>query len=110
MQVVGSNTSFSFEYAVSLIIIIVIINMLLKKSPNMNMAVVVIIGLVVGYILLKVLNFLIPNLNSTASSIRQYISFMITNHFNNMGYFIIFPPLFIVLIIFIALLYSGKMG
>ena len=55
-QNMGSNTSFNFEYALTIIIVLVVCNTLMKKSPQMSSAIVVITGLLVGYISLLLIN------------------------------------------------------
>ena len=44
-QNLGSNNSFNFEYALTIIIVLVVCNTLMKKSPQMSSAIVVITGL-----------------------------------------------------------------
>jgi uncharacterized membrane protein YesL len=82
----------------------------MKKSPDMNSAVVVIAGLLVGYISLLLINNLLPNLNAFALSIKQYYTQAIMSNFNQLGYLNIWPPILAVLIIFIILLYNKNLG
>jgi len=106
----GSNTSFNFEYALTIIIVLVVCNTLMKKSPQMNSAIVVIAGLLVGYISLLLINKLLPNINSFALSIKQYYSHAIMSNFNQLGYLNIWPPILAVLVVFIILLYNKNLG
>ena len=109
-QNMGSNTSFNFEYALTIIIVLIVCNTLMKKSPQMSSAIVVITGLLVGYISLLLINKLLPNINSFALSIKQYYSHAIMSNFNQLGYLNIWHPILAVLIIFIILLYNKNLG
>jgi hypothetical protein len=106
----GQNISFSFEYAVSLIVVLVVCNTLVKNSPQMNTVIVIIAGLIVGYLSLLVLNNVFPYLNNIAYSIYQYFAYEILSNFNSMGYIHLWPPILAVLVIFIILLYNKNLG
>jgi hypothetical protein len=111
----GTNIGFSFEYAVSLIVVLVVCNLLVcnllvKNNPAMNMVIVILAGLVVGYISLLLLNNVFPYLNNIAYSIYQYFAYEVLNNFNSMGYIHLWPPILAVLIIFIILLYNKNLG
>lgn len=54
-SVPGTNINFSFEYAVSIIVVLVVCNALMK-NPNMSTVVIIILGLLVGYLALYVMN------------------------------------------------------
>jgi ABC-type Fe3+-siderophore transport system permease subunit len=110
IQALGTNVNFTFEYALTLIIVILVCKALLQKTPEMNSLIVVIAGLVVGYLSLIVVNYLVPKLNKTASNVKQYYGYILTSNFNNMGYLNIWPPILAVLIIFIILLYNKNLG
>ena len=56
MSSVTNNTDFSFEYAVSIIITLVVCSMTVKRSPQMNSFVIILLGLVVAYISLLLIN------------------------------------------------------
>lgn len=107
---VTNNTDFSFEYAVSLIVTILVCSNVLKGSPNMNTIVIVLLGLVVSFITLTIINYLFPQINKLAYSIWQYIVYMFMTNFNNMGYIHVWPPILAVLIIFVVLLYNKSLG
>ena len=106
----GMNINFSFEYAVSIVVVIVVCNLLVKTNPEMNTAIVVIAGLVVGGIALFVMNNFFPYINQTAYSIYQYYTFQIMNNFTNTGYMHVWPPILAVLVIFVILLYNRQLG
>ena len=106
----GSNIGFSFEYAVSLIVVLVVCNLLVKNNPAMNMVIVILAGLVIGYISLLILNNVFPYLNNIAYSVYQYFTYEVLSNFNSMGYVHLWPPILAVLIIFIILLYNKNLG
>ena len=105
-----SNINFSFEYAASIIVVLVVCNLLVKTSPQMNTVIVIIAGLVVGWISLIIMNTLFPSINQLISNIYQYYSFQVMNNFNSMGYMHVWPPILAILIIFIVLLYNRQLG
>jgi ABC-type Fe3+-siderophore transport system permease subunit len=106
----GQNTTFSLEYVLSIIIVIIVCTILYKRTPNINIAIILITGILVGYISLFTLNLLIPSLNKTGFNIYQYITLEVMNNFNSTGYMHVWPPILAVLIIFIALLYNRQLG
>ena len=104
------NINFSFEYAVSIVIVLIACSLLLKSNPQMNSVIVIIVGLVIGYISLLFMNIVLPTLNSVASNIYQYMVFNMLNSSNSMGYVHVWPPILAILIIFIVCLYSRQLG
>jgi len=106
----SSNISFSFEYAVSVLVVIIVCNLLVKSSPQMNTLVVIVAGLLIGYIVLYIMNNFFPYINQLANSIYQYYAYQVTNNYTSMGYMHIWPPILAVLVIFIILLYNRQLG
>ncbi len=103
---ITDNLTITPEYGISLVVVILVVAMLMKKSPQMNTFLVVVIGVLVGYVFLLVVNNIFPYLNQWLTEIKGYFKYLLLNRFNNMGYFHIFPPILIVLILFIILLYN----
>jgi ABC-type Fe3+-siderophore transport system permease subunit len=110
MSGVTNNSDFTFEYAVSIIITLVVCSITIQRSPKMNTFVVILLGLIVSYISLIIINFLFPQINKLFYNIYQYILYMFMNNFNNTGYIHVWPPVLAVLIIFIVLLYTKNLG
>lgn len=106
----SSNISFSFEYGVSVIVVIIVCNLLVKSSPQMNTLVVIVAGLLIGFIVLYIMNHYFPYINQLALSIYQYYAYKVTDNYTSMGYMHIWPPILAVLIIFIILLYNRQLG
>jgi hypothetical protein len=103
---ITENLTITPEYGISIVVVVLVVAMLMKKSPQMNTFIIVVIGVLVGYAFLVIMNNVFPYLNQWLANIKQYIKFLILNRFNNMGYFHIFPPILLVLILFIILLYN----
>lgn len=106
----GNATNFSFEYVVSLIVVLIVCNLLVKTNPQMNTIIIIVAGLVVGFITLYIMNNFFPTINRTANNVYQYYLYQWMNNFNNTGYMHIWPPVLAVLIIFIVLLYNRQLG
>jgi xanthine/uracil permease len=109
-SVPGSNINFSFEYAVSIIVVLVVCNALMKKNPNMSTVVIIILGLLVGYLALYVMNKFFPYINQAALSIYQYLEYSMLSNFTSMGYMHVWPPILAVLVVFVVLLYNKNLG
>lgn len=109
-QTLGSNEGLQVVYTLSLIIVIIVCNLLIKGNPHMNTIIVVIIGLVVGYISMKVISLFLPVINRIATNLYLYFTFEVMNKFNSTGYYHVWPPILAVLVIFIVLLYNGQLG
>ena len=106
----GQNITFSFEYAISIIIVLVVCNLLIKSNPQMNTIVIILAGLLVGYLSLVILNKVIPSMNKSSSDLYNYYLYQFSNNFDSMGYVNIWPPILAILLIFIILLYNRQLG
>ena len=109
-SITGSNINFSFEYAVSIIVILVVCNLLIKINPQMNTIIVLIVGLLVGYLSLLIMNTLFPAINSFGTNMYYYLYTTTISSFNNTGYMNVWPPILGILLIFIVLLYNRQLG
>jgi xanthine/uracil permease len=105
-----SNTSFTFEYTISIIVVLVVTNLLVKSNPQMNTVVVIIAGLLIGYITMYVMNNFFPYLNKLADNLLGYVKYEVMNNFSSMGYMHVWPPILAILVIFIILLYNKNLG
>jgi ABC-type Fe3+-siderophore transport system permease subunit len=109
-QTLVSDEALKVVYTLSLIIVIIVCNLLIKGNPKMNTMVIVIIGVVVGYICMKILKIFLPVINNVTTNLYLYFTFEVMNNFNSTGYYHVWPPILAVLIIFIILLYNGQLG
>lgn len=105
-----STSNFNFKYIVSVIIVIITCALLIRTSPEMSTAIVVIAGLFVGFITLYLMNNFFPLINKQANGIYSYYSYQWMSNFNSMGYMHVWPPILAVLVIFIILLYNRQLG
>ena len=110
MNSLDNTSNFSLEYVVSVVVILIVCNVLLKTSPKMNIIIVIIAGLFVGYITLLIMNTLFPRINQITQNIYQYYSYQYMSGLNNMGYYHVWPPIIAILIIFVVLLYNHQLG
>jgi hypothetical protein len=103
-----SQSSFSLEYIISIVIVMIIVGVIQKNAPNTSISIKLIVGLLVAYLTLFVLNFAIPQLNNIGKNITNYSRNSMYGTINNTGFIQMYPPLFAVLIIFLVMLYSGN--
>ena len=105
-----AQTTFSLEYILSLVIAIIAYYLANKASSATPLWVALLIGLFAGYVSLLVFNTTLPKLNFYGKEIGHYVVGKTYSGLNNMNYFLIFPPLFAILIVFLILLYNGSLG
>ena len=104
-----AQTTFSLEYIISIIIVMVVVGMIQKRAPKTSIAIKIIVGLLVAYLSLFILNFALPKLNNVGQSVANYSKNSMYGTINNTGFIQMYPPLFAVLIIFLVMLYSGQL-
>lgn len=105
-----AQTTFSLEYILSLVVAIGAYYLVSKASQNLPLWVALLVGLFAGYISLLIFNTLIPSLNSYGQQVGNYVVSKSYSGMDNMNYFMIFPPLLAILIVFLVLLYNGSLG
>ena len=105
----SNDMKFTLNYAISVVIIISICVYLIRAVPTLNPAVVVMIGVFVSYLVIQAINYTMPSFSTTTDNVSQYVQYAMYSNFNDLGYFNVWPPLFVVLIIFIVLLYNGQL-
>lgn len=110
MSTPGSNINFSLEYVISVVVILVVCNLLIKSNPQMSSIIVLIVGLLVGFLTLLIMNTLFPALNSFGINLYQYMYTSSMGSFNDTGYMNVWPPILAILVIFIILLYNRQLG
>ena len=105
-----SQTTFSLEYVLSLIIALLAYFFVNKTAPQSALWIKLLVGLFAGYLSLLIFNAVVPGINSFGTGAKNYIVSKAYGGVNSMQYIYIFPPLFVVLVIFLALLYNGSLG
>ncbi len=103
-----NDLKFTVNYAISLIIVLAVCVYLMKKMPTLNPTLVIVVGLLVAYLAITLINYTMPSFSITTSNMTDYIQYSIYSNFNDLGYFNIWPPILVVLILFIILLYNGQ--
>ncbi len=103
------DLKFTLSYAISLIIVLTISIYLMKRIPTLHPVIVIVVGLVVAYLFMSVINFALPSFASTTANVSQYMEYSVYSNLNDLGYFNIWPPIFVVLLLFIILLYNGQL-
>lgn len=103
-----AQTTFSLEYVISIIIIMISVGIIQKNAPKTSIIIKLIVGLLIGYLSLFILNFALPQLNNMGKSISNYSKNSMYGTINNTGFIQMYPPFFAVLIIFLVMLYSGQ--
>jgi xanthine/uracil permease len=93
-------------YGITTVIVVTVVALLLKKAPQMNTLVVIVIGLLVGYIFVLFMNTIFPSINATLRDFKQFLYFQYLNSHDTTGYIYVYPPLLVVFIIFVILLYN----
>ncbi len=93
-------------YGITTIIVVLVVTLLLKKAPTLNTFVVILVGLIVGYVFVLFMNTIFPSINMNVRDFKQFLYYSMATTGYETGYIYIFPPLLVVFILFIALLYN----
>ena len=106
----SGETQFTTEYIISLLVAMLATFAVAKASPTLNPIVTfVIVPLAVSYIILQILNSVVPGLNRTGSRVSAYVENKTLGQINNMGYVQVFPPLLAVTILVFVLLFTNNL-
>jgi len=105
-----TNLNFSGQYILSIIIILLVCTYLMKSAPQLNIAIILLTGIIIGYITIFIVNYIFPSFNKSTTGFYDYFMYYSMNNYNNTGYVHIWPPLLAVLVIFIILLYNRQLG
>ena len=98
---------FSPLYIISLLFfVILIVSTLMRKAPQLNLFVVMVIGILSGYVFLIISSSIFPHLQSTLNNWRQFMNHTYYEQTHETGYIYVYPPLLAVFILFIVLLYN----
>ena len=93
-------------YGITTIIVVSVVAALLKNAPQLNTFVVIVVGLLVGYIFVLFMNTIFPSINSTLRDFKQFLTYQYYSSSDSTGYIYVYPPLLAVFILFIVLLYN----
>lgn len=106
-----TTTSFNTAYIASVIsalgaVYIVNLNMVSTSSSTVILVKFFIVPLVVAFVTLTFLNMLFPTLNKGGRTVGNFASDTVAETINNMNYMQIFPPIFIVFIMFLVVAFK----
>lgn len=102
---------FSANYLVSVVSGLAGAYLLHKANPEANKAVTFfLLPLLIAFVMIKVMNAIFPNINEKVNDVRNYLEDKTVGQVNDMGYFEIYPILFVTFLIFVILLYTGRLG
>lgn len=98
---------FNLEYIISLIFAFLAIYGVNKANPNLHPGITYfLIPLLIAYITIAIINNIFPSINKFGYQVYSYSQDNTLGMINDMNYIQIFPPILIILIIFILLLYG----
>lgn len=102
---------FNLEFIVSLLVALYATYLVSSGSPNVNPFITfLLLPLVVAYVVVAIINNIWPGINKWGRNVYMYSENKTLAEINRMGYIQLFPPIFIILIIFALLLYNRMLG
>jgi len=103
-----ANGGMATSYTISIILGLLAAYTVNYMVPNLNPFIkFFIIPLLVIYVLLMLFRLVFPGINKWGKKIAEYTNTNASNDIYAMSYVEIFPPIFVVFILIIVLLYSG---
>ena len=103
-----SSPALNFSYFLAIIIGLLAAYFMNNASPNLNPIVkFFVIPILIIYIMLKIFQFIFPNLNRFGKGMKRYVQDKGSQEIYASGYVQVFPPLFAVFILILIFLYSG---
>jgi hypothetical protein len=103
-----ANGGMATSYTISIILGLLVAYAVNYFIPNLNPFIkFFIIPLVVIYVMLMLFRLIFPGINRWGKKIAEYTNNNSASNIYAMSYVEIFPPIFIVFILIIILLYSG---
>ena len=105
------QTSFNSAYVISLIFAMgasyfVNLDVVGGSSTTSILIKFFVVPIVVAYVSLMFLNMLFPYTNRGGRVANEYVSDTIADRINNMNYMQIFPPIFIVFVMFMVMVFQ----
>ncbi len=102
---------FNLELIVALLVASYAMYLVSIGSPNVNPFITfLLLPLVVAYIVVAIINNIWPGINRWGQNMYRYGETRTLSEINNTGYIQLFPPIFIILIVFALLLYNRVLG
>ncbi len=102
---------FNLEYIITISVALYAVYLVSSGSPNINPFITyLLLPLLVAYISMAIINNIWPGINRWGRRVYRYTEDKALSEINNTGYIQLFPPIFIVLIIFALMLYNRTLG
>jgi len=108
---INNIMEFNLEFIIALLVALFATYLVSSGSPNINPFITfLLVPLVVAYIVVSIINNVWPGINKWGRNLYMYGENKALAEINNTGYIQLFPPIFIILIVFALLLYNGVLG
>lgn len=102
---------FNLEFIIALLSALSVAFFVNQGSPNINPYITfLLLPLVISYIVVLIINNLFPFINQMGRRVYRYGEDITLSEINETGYIQLFPPIFVVLIVFTLLLYNRMLG
>lgn len=102
---------FNLEFIVALVAALYAAYLVHTGSKNISPYIsFLLLPLLVAYLVVVIINNIWPGINQFGRDVKHYIDNKTLGEINDMGYIQLFPPIFIVLIIFVLLLYNRTLS
>jgi hypothetical protein len=102
---------FNLEFIIALLVALYATYLVNYGTPNLNPYITfLLLPLTVAYIMVLIINNIFPSINAWGNRMYNYSETIVLSEINETGYIQLFPPIFIVLIIFALMLYNGMLG
>jgi hypothetical protein len=102
---------FNLEFIIALLVALYSTYLVNYGTPNLNPYITfLLLPLTVAYIMVLIINNIFPSINAWGNRVYNYGETIVLSEINETGYIQLFPPIFIVLIIFALMLYNGMLG
>lgn len=99
---------FNLEFIITLLAALYAAYLVSVGTPNINPFITfLLLPLTVAYLVIMIINNIWPSINQWGNKVYMYTEDKTLAAVNNTGYMQLFPPIFIVLVIFAILLYNG---
>jgi len=102
---------FNLEFIIALLTALYATYLVNHGTPNLNPYITfLLLPLTVAYLTIAIINNIFPTLNQWGRNMYRYGEDKTLSTINDTGYLQLYPPIFIVLIIFTLLLYNRMLG
>ena len=102
---------FNLEFIIALLVALYAVYLVNHGSPHVNPYITfLLLPLTIAYIMVLIINNIWPGINAWGNRVYRYGENVALSEINETGYIQLFPPIFVVLIIFALMLYNRMLG